>query len=240
MDLTVSPVERTTATTSALLALLAFVAVIYLTRIQRKSNRLRPSFWLAGLFLLGLTGLVGSISHGFKFSGAMVSNDMDKWLDLGPILAAGMFLCGVAHDLHGPVVARQTLPFIVAIGFVFYLIALQLAVPSISIAAYQTIAMLPAFIFYSWLATRFQFDGAGWISLGAVLFILAAWLRANRQFQPEWVWSFNTDAISNVVCTLSVLTLAVGLRIYLVPYRKIGRNRIKHFLDCSGNRLHRR
>jgi hypothetical protein len=236
MNLTCNPVEQTTATTSALLASLAFAIVFYLYHIQRRTDRLKNSFWLAGLFLLGLTGLVESVTHGFKLSGATVF----KLLDLGPILAAGMFLCGVAHDLHGPAIARQALPLVVAVGLVFYLAVVQLPVPSVLIAVYKTVALLPAFIFYSWLASRFGFEGAWWMSCGAVLFIFAAWLQATRSLELDLIFSFDSYAVSNVICTFSVLSLALGIRNSLAPYRKIHQNRVKDFAGHSGNRLDRR
>jgi hypothetical protein len=219
MALTSNPNEQISAATSVLLALLAFGVAAYLYRLQRSHNRLKASFWLAGVCLLGVSGMIGSLNYTIRPPESIFINSLGKTFDLWRFLAAAMFLCGVAYDLHGPAFARRALPYTAGAGLVFYLAAIQLPISTSLIALYETLAMLPAFIFYSWLATRFQFEGAGWMSAGAMLYILAGWLQTNQYLQLDMLWTFNSYGAATMVRLGSLLALALGLRRFLLPYR---------------------
>jgi len=219
MGFTPYPVFMTSAAAGIFLVVFSFGIAVYLLRIQRHPDRLKVSFWLAGIGLLGVTGLAGSINYGFNLSGMVILGVLDKIIDLCRVLAVGMFLCGMAYDLHGPEIALLAVPFVTIVGFGFYLAAMQFSVLSTLVSVYEILGMLPIFIVYSWFATRFRFHGARWMSFSAVLFILAALVQANPHVRLELIWLFDSDGLATVIRTLGLLSLAFGLRSALLPYR---------------------
>lgn len=203
---------------SLLLALTGFGIAIYLFRRQQDPDRLRISFWLVGLCLLGVSGLTGFLVDGFNSYEGIVINVLVNVFNLCRVLAAAMFACGVGYDLYGPKFIQRALPFMLSFCFGVYLVILRFEFLSFLIAAIETMTMLAVFIFYSWLVSRFRFPGAGWMSLGSVLFILSALFQFNLNFRVDLVFSFGFFAIPNLFRILSLFALALGLRKLLLPY----------------------
>lgn len=226
MGLAINSLDRAAAATSILLSLLAFGIALYLLKLAQEPDRLKSFFWAAGICLVGLAGLMGSIIHGFRPPGGVLLNALNISCDLCQIFSAGMFLSGVVFDLFGPGAARQGLPYILSASFVGYLAAYWLSMPSATSVVYETAAMLVVFTFYSWLATRFQFRGARWVSLGAVFFIAAALLQAGPTARFNFFWPVDVYAVANVFRMLGLLALACGLRSALLPDRRVKLNDI--------------
>jgi hypothetical protein len=221
MSLTLTSAVQTAAATSIFLALLAFGITVYLLRLYRGANRLRGFFWLIGICMAGIAGLIGGVMYVFSLAEKAVFDGLYVFYGICQIFPAGLFLCGAVYDFYGPEISLRMLAYLLVASAVCYLIGYRLALAPVSIAVFGTAAMLAVFIFYSWLATRFYFPGARWMSFGAVLFLLAAWLQTNEGLQLNFVWSFDFYAVSNVMRGFSLLALALGLRSSLRSSRRM-------------------
>lgn len=217
MDISGSPLDQTAAATSLFAAVWALGIATYLTNLQKQSGFIKINFWIVGIFLLGASAFVAVVLHGLPSPGTTIENGLWRLLDFLRILAASMFLFGLLYEFIPLEILRRVWVFISGTGLLFYLVAALLPDPSIVIALYETLAMLPIFILYSWLATRFGIGSGWWMSIWVVLFVFSAWLQVDQQLRVELVWLFDSRGISNLLRLVGVLTLAVGLRSSLFP-----------------------
>ncbi|MFN8412736.1 MAG: hypothetical protein U0Z26_10145 [Anaerolineales bacterium] len=199
--------EQMTAFTDLLLGLLSFYVMYQLIQF----SGFKAEIWRWAFGLLGLSSFLGVAAHGFEMT--QKTNDriwMPLNLSLG--ITLGLFVVGALFDLSGETVAGKALPFMVAIGFVFFLITVLRPGSFMTFIAYEAIAMVFALIAYSYLFYTGKLLGSGWMLAGIFVTILAAAVQAMGKAGKSILWYFDNNGIFHVIQLLGIVLLLVGLK----------------------------
>lgn len=201
-----SPYERTTALTDFFMGLLAgFIAARLSTAIG-----FRYDVWTWAFGLLAFSSFLGAIAHGFEMT--KVTNDrlwMPLNLSLG--LALGLFVVGSLFDVAGEQTARNVLPIMLALGFVFFLVTIWKPGSFLTFIAYEALAMLFALGVYVYLFFTSARNGAGWMLLGVLVTIIAAAVQATGKAGKGIIWYFDNNGVFHVIQMTGIIFLYWGL-----------------------------
>lgn len=203
-----SPVtELTTAATDAALAAVSG-AFAFLFAFRRSGNRWRMGLWAWVFGLTALGAALGAAAHGLALSG-MVRWALWQPLYLSLGLTIALFLVGAVRDWRGEAPARRLLPAALAVGAIFYGITVIDRGSFGLFLAYETAAMLAAFIIYVPLAAGGQ-RGAGYVAAGIALTLVAGGVQAST-LSLTLVWPFDHNALFHLVQTAALFVLAHGV-----------------------------
>ncbi len=210
MEFIDKPAEQTTAATDAILALLALGCVLYLRRIGQR-DLWKTNVWSWTFALLILAGLLGAIAHGFKMSPQ--TNDL-FWqpLNLTLGLVVALFVIGVAYDTWGRVAARRALPVMIVIGLAFFGLTRLIPGTFFVFIVYEAIAMLFALVAYGRLALKGRLKGAGLMTTGVLIMMVAAGIQAGESASLTLIWQFDHNGLFHLIQMVGVLMLLAGLR----------------------------
>jgi hypothetical protein len=204
------PTEQTTAITDAILALLALGGALYLYRIG-KSDRWKANLWLSVFGLLTVAAVFGTIAHGFKMSTQLNSLLWQPlFLSLGTMVS--LFVVGTVYDAWGKAAARKALPVMLVVGAVFYTITLLIPGSFLVFIVYEAAATLFALVAYGWLTWRGRLPGAGLMTLGIFITIVAAIVQATETLTVTVVWPFDYNGLYHLIQMVGLLALLAGLR----------------------------
>jgi hypothetical protein len=201
--------ELTTAATDALLGLLC-IFLIAAIRKFRTHNVWKTGLWSWVFGLLGLASFLGAVAHGFDLSPAR-RNLLWQPLYLALGIAVALFIAGSVYDRHGQKAARRLVPVALATGAAFYSLSLFLDGSFWVFVIYEGAAMLTALAIYVSIAIRRQIPGAGTISAGIGLTMVAAALQAGT-LHFTFIWPFDHNGIFHTVQIVALLILGCGLR----------------------------
>jgi len=201
-----SPFERMTALTDLFLGMLA----AFLSAWLGQFTGFKSDVWAWAFGLLAFSSLLGAAAHGFEMS--RKTNDR-LWmpLNLALGLALGLFVVGALFDLSGEHIARKALPFMLAAGFVFFLITLFIPGSFLTFIAYEALAMLFSLGVYIFLAFKGTLPGAGWMLAGVLVTILAAAVQAIGKAGRSMLWYFDNNGIFHWIQMAGLILLALGL-----------------------------
>jgi len=219
LEITNIPTEQTTALTDAVLALVAAACLFYLRRIKQCDAQ-RTNIWAWFFGLLTFSSASGALLHGFKMPDAL-HNFMWQTLFLALGFVVVLFVLGAVYDTLGRTAVRRILPVMLAIAVVFYAVNLLFPGTFLVFILYEAIAMTFALIAYGRLALRKRLRGAGLMTIGVLLTIIAAVFQANKDITVRFIWQFDNNGIFHLIQIAGVLFLAVGLRSGLLSGKKI-------------------
>ncbi len=217
MELITIPTEQTTAATDALMAVLCLAGMVFLQRFRSKDPR-KIGLWTGLLGLLAMASILGTIVHGFVLPKA-VSDFLWQPLYLSLGLAVALFVVAVVHDRFGPVASRQALPWMIAAGFIFFGITFFDPESFQIFIMYEAVAMIFALLMYGTMAIRKSLPGAGFMTLGILLSIVAAAIQAGESMRFTLIWTFDFNGIFHIVQMVGVIVLLEGIRRAMKPAR---------------------
>ena len=119
MELTESAVQQTTAVTDLVLTVIALGCIVALRRASTE-NRWKAGLWRAAFGWFATASVLGAVAHGFAMR--QVTNDR-LWqpINLALSLTVALFALGAIYDYWGRQIARRALPWLIAVGLVFFL-----------------------------------------------------------------------------------------------------------------------
>ena len=204
------PTEQTTAATDAILALLSLGCALYLHRIGTH-KRWKANVWIGLFGLLTVAAVFGTIAHGFKMS-AWWNNLFWQPLFLSLGLVVALFVVAVVYDAWGKAAARRILPIMLAVGVIFYIITVLVPGLFLVFIVYQSTATLFALVIYGRLTWRGKLPGAGWMTLGIFITMVAAVVQATGSLTITVIWPFDYNGLYHLIQMAGLLALLTGLR----------------------------
>ena len=215
--MTCDPIEQTTALTDILLALVAFGGVFFLYFSDAPpALKWKIHIWSGAMGLIGLAALLGAVAHGLELRPGAHQR---VWhvLNLALALAVSLFATGVAYDLWGSSMALQTLPVMIILGCVFYLVTLFLPGIFFLFILYEALALTSALCAYTYLAVQNALAGAGFMAAGILISIVAAILQTRNSVSITLIRKFDHNGIYHLVQIIGLLFLLAGIREGVVP-----------------------
>ena len=203
------PTEQTTALTDALLGLEALLLAGYLHRFAG-SLRARARCWQSLLLFTALASFWGAVAHGIEMSQATYEL---LWIPL--LLFLGLLVGNLAlaatYDRFGPQAAKRSWPWLLAAALVFFGLTKVEGVTFLIFILYEAAAMLFALTCYGWLALRGRLSGAGIITVGIILQLVAAAVQASGPFQVIVIWVFDHNGLFHIIGMVATLVMVLGV-----------------------------
>jgi hypothetical protein len=131
------------------------------------------------------------------------------YLSLG--LSVALILIGGIYDWRGEVAARTLLPWAVAIGASFFALTRLLGGAFLIFVVYEATFMVATLAIYVFLSTTGRLAGAGMITVGIGLSIVAAAVQASA-FSVRLIVPFDHNGLFHLVQLTAIAALANGLR----------------------------
>jgi hypothetical protein len=209
MQFNPSETELTTAATDAALGLLCFAVLLRLAVI-RVNTTWKRALWCWVFGLLGLASVLGAVVHGLKLSES-VRAVLWQPLYLSLSLSVALVLIGGIYDWRGEVAARILLPWAVAIGASFFALTRLLGGAFLIFVVYEATLMVATLAMYVFLSTTGRLAGAGMITVGIGLSIVAAAVQATA-FSVRLIVPFDHNGLFHLVQLTAIAALANGLR----------------------------
>lgn len=208
MSIHPSRFEQITALTDLLLGLLASYAVIKLMPLAGFKSQI----WMWAFALLAAASFLGVIAHGVAMS--QKTNDMIwKPLNLSLGLTLGLFVVGAVFDLSGKETARTILPFMLALGTVFFFVTIIFPDTFLTFILYEGIAMIFALGVYIFLFYKGTLPNAGWMALGVFVTIIAAIVQTVGKAGKSMLWYFDNNGMFHLIQMIGLIFLFIGLGI---------------------------
>ena len=178
--------EQSTSLTDLLIAVVAFAGAL---RISRRSAlpTTRRTIWSAALSGLALSALIGALVHGLHWS-ARSKALIWRLLNLALSLTVGLFAVAALYDTAGRRAALRLLPLTILSACGLEAATHRLQRGFGVLLAYEAAALSSALATYLNLARQRQLRGAGRISLGIALSLIAAAVqRTSWQVDRSWL-----------------------------------------------------
>lgn len=218
MPLNPSATELTTAATDAALGVLCVALSLRLLTIRVKATWKR-ALWVWVLGLLGLASFLGTVAHGLDLSDSVRALLwLPLYFSLG--LTVALFVVGGIYDWRGEATARALLPWALGIAVSFFLLTQLLGGAFLIFVAYEAAAMLAALAIYVCLGTAGRLAGAGMVTLGIGLSIVAAAVQASA-LSVRLIVPFDHNGLFHLVQLIATAALGSGLRRGLEAWPKL-------------------
>jgi len=205
-----SAFERLTALTDFVMGCL----VVYVLVQIRAWRGFKSTIWTWAFGLLAAASFIGAVAHGLAMSDA-TNNLLWQPLNLLLGLALGFFVVGAVFDFWGESTARKMIPVMVVLGVVFYLVTVLIPGTFLTFIAYESLAMFFALGVYIILTVKKSLAGAGWMTAGVLVTIVAAVVQAIGPNQQSIFWYFDNNGVFHLIQMVGVLLLLQGLKIGL-------------------------
>lgn len=208
--------EQTTAATDLMLAMAALAAIWRL----RSGTGWRARVWQAAFALLAVSSLLGAIIHGLRLS----AHTRERfWQPLNVLLGltVALFTTGAVSDRWGEMVGRRTLPVLAGAAPAFAWFSRRLQRGFLAFILYELVAMLAALSIYIDLAYRRRFPGAGLITSGILITILAAAIQTSSLEVRAGKIIVDHNGIFHLVQLVALPLLVEGVRAGSKPDRDI-------------------
>lgn len=209
MKLSASTTERTTAATDVLLSAAATGAVIYLQLLPQGSPG-RISLWSWSFGFIAASAACGAAYHGWVLTGA-VRRTLWHALTACLGLAISLFLVAIFLDAGGEEAAGRALPIVLAAGLVIFGLSRRFPGLFIVFILYEALALVIAFSAYAWMAASGTLRGAGWMTAGVAVSMIAAALQTIHRLRVALVWEFDCNGLFHLVQVVGIVLLCVGL-----------------------------
>jgi hypothetical protein len=202
-----SPFERVTALTDVLMGAFASCGAIYLAQF----SGLKPGVWAWAYGLLAFLSILGAVAHGFEMD-QKINNRFWLFINLALGLALGLFVVAALIDLSGEMIARKSLPVMLAVGFGFFLFTIWKPGTFMTFIAYEMVAMLFALGAYAYLFFTSPLLGTGWMLAGVSVTILAAIVQATGKAGRGIFWYLDNNGMFHLIQMVGLLLLLTGVR----------------------------
>ena len=204
------PTEQTTAVTDALLAVIAILAVMYMHSISHK-NKWKTTLWMCFFGFMTLVYILGTIIHGFK-----ISPDLQAilWYPLYFLLclSVGIFMVAAVYDIWGENIAHRSLPVMIFIAGTFFCITLFWSNNFLVFIIYESVILSFALVGYIWLAFQCHLEGAGLMSMGISVTLIAAAIQVSNSLSFTFIWSFDHNGVFHLVQMAGIVLILSGVR----------------------------
>jgi Family of unknown function (DUF6962) len=209
MRLTGSATELTTAATDVVLSLAAAGGVLFFQSLESAASW-KMNLWSCSFALIALASAFGAVYHGLVLP-EKPRNFLWQILTLNLGMAISLFGVGIVYDVSSPETARQILPvLLVAGGMVF---AVSRILPGLFrvFILYEAAALIAALTAYAWLAGTGALRGAGWMSAGMLVSMLAAGIQTVKRLHVRVIWNFDHNGIFHLMQAVGLLLISMGL-----------------------------
>lgn len=198
--------EQMTALTDLFLGFFAAYAAMRLAAFAG----FKPQVWTWVFGLLALASFLGALAHGFEMRQSI---NALLWtpLNLSLGLALGLFVVGAILDLSGEDTARQILPFMLALGIALFGVTLIYPANFLTFIIYETAAMIFALGAYLFLFYTNATLGAGWMTLGVFVTIIAAIAQTIGKAGKSMLWYFDNNGVFHLIQTVGLILLLTGI-----------------------------
>jgi uncharacterized protein DUF6962 len=209
VHLSPSLTELTTAATDAAMGLLCAIALVLLVRLHARAVW-KKRLWSWVLALLVLASTLGAAAHGLKWSEPVRAA---LWVPLYWLLGLSvtLFVVGGIYDWRGEAAARRALPWAAAAGAGCYPLVRLLGGTFLVFVAFETTAMLLALAMYGALAATTRLAGAGHITIGIALTIVAGAVQASHLSVHLFV-PFDHNGLFHIVQLAATMVIIIGVR----------------------------
>lgn len=204
------PTEQTTAVTDLMLTILAVWAILKIRQTGKSVSPLKTRIWISVFIFLAIGALFGAIAHGFKMD-EKTNNLLWQPLFLSLGLAVSLFAAGAFYDVKKPDMPKSTIPVLIALGFLFYLVTVFVPGSFLVFILYEAVVMIYALVVYLLLAVRNKLKGAWWMVSGIFISIAAAAIQATESLSLTLIWEFDHNGIFHLVQMVGILFLVNGL-----------------------------
>ena len=209
MQLNPSATELTTAATDAALGLLCLAVSLRLGAIDASATWKRALWcWVFGLLIVA--SVLGTVVHGLELSES-VRSLLWRPLYLSLSLTVALFVIGGIYDWRGEAAARALLPWAVGIGVSFFAVTQLSDGAFLIFVLYEATAMLAALAMYVFLSTTGRLAGAGMMTAGIGLSIVAAAVQAST-LSVRLIVPFDHNGLFHLVQLTATAALSNGLR----------------------------
>ena len=170
----------------------------------------KRALWNWVLALLGAASALGAVAHGLAWSEAVrAALWYPMYLLLG--LSVTLFLAGAVYDWRGEASARRVLPWAVGTGLGFFLLVELLGGAFIIFVVFETAAMVVALAIYRFLWASGRLAGAGLVTVGIGLTIVAGAVQAS-DLSVRLILPFDHNGLFHLVQLVATAVLLAGLR----------------------------
>jgi hypothetical protein len=209
-----SQTELTTAATDALLGATCFAAALQLLATSTAAAW-KQTLWMAVFGLLSCGSWLGAVAHGLQWTDAARARIWRPlYLSLG--LAVALVFVGAVYDWRGEAAARGLLPLALGVGLLFFAVTQMFGGAFLLFVVYEGAATCVALVIYAALVVSGGMPGAGAITLGIGLSLIAAAIQAS-DLSVRVVVRFDHNGLFHLVQIAGVILLASGLRASLRP-----------------------
>ena len=212
MEYTRNPAEQTTAITDLILAAVASGGIFFLQCGPLSAAEFaRMTVWSAAVGLIGLAAALGAAAHGLVLE-QKLHQRIWRILNAALALAVSLFVVGVVIDLWGLRASYLALPLMLIIGLGFYLLTSVFSGIFFVFIVYEGLALAFALGSYFLLSLRGDLDGAGLMSAGIFVSILAAVVQSRKSISFTLIWHFDHNGIYHLIQIIGLIFLVVGLK----------------------------
>jgi hypothetical protein len=206
---TQSETELTTAATDALLGAVCLAVALQLM-VTPTAAGWKRALWVTMFGLLSCGSWIGAIAHGMEWSDT-ARTALWRPLYLSLSLAVALMVVGAAYDRWGEATSRGLLPWALGAGTLFFALTQILSGAFVLFLVYEGGATCVALVIYAALAITGGMPGAGPITVGIALSLIAAAIQAS-DLSMRVVVRFDHNGLFHLVQIASVIVLASGLR----------------------------
>ncbi|MFW5994760.1 MAG: DUF6962 family protein [Spirochaetia bacterium] len=213
--------EQTTAITDLLLGLLALYVLRDVRRHGRHGDNKKTRIWSFAFGFLACAAFLGAVVHGLELSRELT---FQLWqpIYLGLGLTVTMFLVGVVYDWRRFSIPAWLLPAAVVVAVAFYAFTLFGSGAFLVFVAYEGVVLVIALLCYLSLAIRRGFEGAGLMSIGILISIVAGGVQAAGPMEITLIVPFDHNGLFHLIQMPGLLFLMWGLRAELRSRVRIG------------------
>ncbi len=208
------PTEQTTAATDVVLSVIAMIVSFLTIQAGRINNIKKGRIWAWAFGLLAFAAFTGAVAHGFHMP-AKLNYILWQPLNLALGLTVSLFVVGVVYDLTRGVLPKITLPLLLTIGTLFYVITLVFPGIFLVFILYEAAAMLFSLVVYIVLSTRHRLQGASLMAAGILITMIAAAVQASEAIHVHCIWEFDHNGVFHLIQIVGILVLYAGLRLDL-------------------------
>jgi hypothetical protein len=205
-----SATEVVTAVTNLPLVFVSLVAVMGLYR-RRINHPLRAWVWTGMFGGLAFASGAGIFAHGISLD-PLVRVRLWHCINAALALTVTCFAAGAVLDGWGEQATYRVLPGLLAVSAGFFAYATFRSESFLPFIIYEGAAMLFCLAVYMRLTAQRRLAGAGWMSVGTAITMLAAVLQATRAVTFTLVVPFDHNAVFHLVQLPGLVCLSIGLQ----------------------------
>lgn len=209
MEIVASLTEQTTAATDALLGIQALLLAGFLQKYAGVKPW-RTRIWQSLLALTAAVALTGAVAHGIVMSKTTYELLWKPMLLCLGLVVATVVLAAV-YDLWGRERAKKWLPWLGGVAVVFLVLTQMPGTTFLIFILYEVAGMLFGLGAYAVLTVKKHLPGAGIVTAGIALQIIAAGVQAAGPFEVLFIWHFDHNGIFHIIGMAATFLMVFGV-----------------------------